>query len=330
MYTSPQTQNSEIAPKGVWQAHVLGQERRLQFSCDPLTYQVVVSALTKIGTDKLIISTGVAGADGAVRPWTHGYAEGDVVQFHKGKANVVDAVLIRDSATGKLTWNKSIVFEKVSSTCNIDNVQNVTSIILAVPQTDQLVVEITCATAAISQSNSWSLIPQGDVYPTLLLDREFYAKSIDPAMLGLPKNAPIMQGADAFDTVGQSGAYMTAIVYGTAGDLSRGTIASPPRQFPLSAWSIYRMDPPEILIIELNDNQMRTKTNLQHICASDIKATLARINLSSLYREGDLRSELLNSSGDALSTIKLSLKNPDISVYQSHNSTWTFSLNLII
>ena len=327
---------TEVAPRGVWSAKIIGQQRRLQFACNPLSQAIVLTDVQPNGTDMMTLRTGVLSpADGLVRPWTHGYVPGDLIQLRKAKSGILANTLqaSSNSDNGNLwEWQTNPSFANIQTPagCNVDaDVSGISAIVEGVPSHDAILLRVTCTTVVLSRSNAWYVVPQADVYPSLLLDNEYYPKSIDPSMLGLPKKTPSAIGPAAFSTIEHDGFYHTAIVFGTAGDLPLGVSSRAPRAFPLSAWSIYRMDPPEILLIELNDKQMKTSTNLQHLCGADIKSTFARINLSSLFREGGLRSDLINSSGEALGAIKLSLKNPDRSPYQMHNASWSFTLNIV-
>ena len=56
---------------------------------------------------------------------------------------------------------------------------------------------------------------------------------------------------------------------------------------------------------------------------------MARLVLSSLHREGGLRSDTQMAAGEALATFSLRLANPDGSPYQMHNAAFTFSLQLV-
>ena len=324
-----QPDGTEVPSKGVWSASIIGQQRRMQFSCDPLPYSILLIDVQGSGNAEITLTTGVIGADGAVRPWIHGYVPGDLLQLRQTDSGVLAASL-QTTSSGLLEWQENPTFGSVTAPvgCDVGTVSRISAIVHSVPRPDQLTLSVSCTTAALGRSNAWLIEPQVP-YPSFLLDKEYYADSIDPCILGLPRKAPSAIGPASFSAIDQKGFALTAIVFGVAGDMPLGMALSAPRIFPLSAWSIYRMDPPEILLIELNDKQMKTNSNLVHISGADIKSTFARINLSSLFREGGLRSDLVNASGDSFCQIKLTLRNPDRSLYQTHNAIWTFTLNVV-
>ena len=322
----------EHAPAGLWTANVLAETRRLQFACDPLPYKVIISQIAP-ATANIVVHTGVVSQDGTVRPWVHGWSPGTLVQFRRwSPSEVANAlkVAVIDEASSSVTWEHGVQVHPSSAgtECLPGSPGAFSTYVDTVPQPDMLSLPTTCMTALLGQG-VWTLEPARDVYPSLFLNRDIYPHCISPETLGLTSKIPLTQGEAAFDNIGTLDKTQLCFSYGTVGDVALSASSAPPLQLPFSAWSIYRFDPPEILIIDLNDRHSKASALMQHVSGNDIKSVFARINLNAIFREGGLRAEVLNTSAEALTTLTLTLRNPDMTLYQTHNSNFTFALNIV-
>ena len=213
-----------------------------------------------------------------------------------------------------------------------------------------LFIEAPSDTAVLHKlrEQAWVLRSQTAVFPSLyfscpggaMLEHNHNSNSesairlgaLAPEMLGLPVPSPnLPSDAVGFDDISDMRRGHAALVWGSVGDVMRGGEAGGIRfrSWPLSSWSVYQFDPPEILLVFLNEGCSKSTSQLRHVAGhKGIVAPFARINLGSLHREGGLRAEVLSHSCEPLNMFRLRFANPDGSTYRMHNSNFRFTLNV--
>ena len=325
--------------QGIWSAKVLRETRQLQFSCDPVSSECFVSSVrTTQGHHLAQITVCTAGG----QPWNPGIVEGQLVslrRFKPGIANGKPSQVLRRVATQVgYDWVEWESFDGSAGVTSIPNIDLVQARVVAAPDGSvdaidrvyTLTLDVGCMLGAlVGDQVTWVLEPIRALYPSLFFGQDF-RHSINPSILGFPPKLPTcnQDGQSCFDALQRQQLRQTAFGYGTAGDVSLSASASPLCTFPISGWSIYRIDPPEILLLELNHNKMKSSMFLQHTDKSNITTPFARLNLSSLFREGGTRAEVYNSSTESLTVFELGLRNPDGSPYQNHGAIFTFTINV--
>lgn len=346
------TTSAQRPPQGVWGAELIGEQRRLRFTCNPRSDMVVL--LKEINADSSI-TFWVRTVDG--RPIGHGFQEGDIVQLRQSTdALVVPKFLVRKEDTVQYDWDPipqttalaptdttlSINLPVISNlpTSNIDERLDGCFILTVKPPQYILVDGVEEGINTCLSKGTWYLCSPKDVYPSLYLDTTTCPGTILPEMLGLPAIVPSSKGESGFMGIAQKGMRQTALVWGTVGDVSlvsqipgcdddTSRPHSPLCAWPLSAWSVYRFDPPEICLVYFNEGRSKGSAFLQHVSGSNVTMPFARINLGSLHREGGLKSEIISTSGEALTVFHLRFANPNGTRYHMHNSWFSFTLNVL-
>lgn len=308
----------ERAPRGVWGATVLGQCRRLRFTSDPLPQCFVGGATIRNGQLQLRTCTG----DG--KWWAHGILPGDWVQFRGVSLPPPRPEAVQEVASLRKPARCEVAggFGEVAVVGDgVDPAE--------APYT--LCVPLHCISVNaldLTADRCWTVCTDTAVYPSFYFDRRYCPRTVHPEMLGLTPHPPQAPGTAGFCSVGRKQSQRLALVFGSVGDTPLSLDSAPLHGFPLSAWSIYRMDPPELLIVELNKGKLKSSLFLQHIHQNNVTAPFARLNLSSLFREGGTRAEIFNSSSDSLSVFNIALRNPDGTTYSMHGGAFTFTLNM--
>lgn len=323
-YISPQTINvpfpsgKDTTPgtRGVWHANVVGTERRLRFSCEPQPEMLVIvdrgvtPASTKASGATILCARVYTITSG--RPWAHGYRKGEVVQLRRrGESDTLPGQLLCPT-TEDYTWVDYNTPSTLSSGSDISLIvsdhdvggYDFSSLWLEVPS-QEIYSQL--------QSHPWILCPPRDIYPSLYLGGD---GSLPPEALGFPPASSL-----SFHATLRQGWRQSALVWGTVGDTRAG--------WPITSWSIYRLDPPEVVLIYLNDHSGKGRSSLTHHIGGELASPMARLVLGSLHREGGLRSETQMASGEALGTFSIRLTNPDGTPYNMHNASFTFSLQMV-
>lgn len=348
-------EHGQRSARGVWSAELIGEQRRLRFTCNPRNDMIVLlKELKELSDGDALVTFWVRTADG--RPVGHGFQEGDVVQLRQRvDLPTMPHFLVRASNTVQYTWNPipqltalassdaafNINFPVMlnSSVSNIDERLDGCFILTVKTPQKILVNGIEESINKCFSRGTWYLCSPKDVYPSLYLDAATCPGTILPEMLGLPSIVPSSKGEAGFMGIGQKGMRQTALVWGTVGDVSLMNHipghddASRPRSsscaWPLSAWSVYRFDPPEICLVHFNEAHSKGSSFLQHVSGSNVTMPFARINLGSLHREGGLKSEIISASKEALTVFHIRFANPNGTRYHMHNSWFSFTLNVL-
>lgn len=332
---TPPSSSLNRPAQGVWGAEIIGEERRLKFTCQPRENMMLVIKDYGDGEDEATFE--VRSGDG--RPVSHGFQDGDVVRLRQQQIRGGDSAQIMQRREGSVLydWNPvaGVPLDEGSAPINVNlRVRGATrnpldACYLLTVETPR-VLTVNGSTAPFKthlRKGLWHVCAPRDTYPSLYFDGEACPGTISPEMLGLPAMVPEDRGSSGFTSTAQSGNRQTALVWGSIGDVSLGN--GPHRAWPLSGWSMYRFDPPEICLIYFNEKHGKGSSFLQHMWGSDVTLPFARINLGSLHREGGLKSEVISTSGEVLTIFHMRIANPDGSRYHMHNSWFSFTLNLI-
>lgn len=344
------TISSQRPAQGIWSAEIIGEQRRLRFTCTPRSDMVIL--LKDINSDSSF-TFWVRTTDG--RPIGHGFQEGDIVQMRRGVAPlVVTKFLKRQGDTVQYNWDPipqstptdttlSISLPVISNSSTSNVVEPLDGCFLLTVKPPQSILIDDGIEESINdcfKKGTWYLCSPKDVYPSLYLDTNTCPGTILPEMLGLPAIVPSSKGESGFTGIAQKGLRQTALVWGTVGDVSLMNqipgcdddvvrLPSPLCAWPLSAWSVYRFDPPEICLVYFNEGRSKGSAFLQHVSGSNVTMPFARINLGSLHREGGLKSEIISTSGEPLTVFQLRFTNPNGTRYHMHNSWFSFTLNVL-
>lgn len=307
-----QTITSSTPPRGVWGIEILGDQRRLQLTCNPQSVLYIHH-----------IGNGLCGMyDMTGHPWVHGYVPGDLIQLQRSPVGIPAQLCIRES-TGSTKWAPNSGDESSSPI-------TLTTMVVPLPEgisplIGNNLINLSLPETSLLGSNNWFVVPSMDIYPSLFFGRK---NSIPQDMLGLPSSIPTVM-EDSFFQLQRNGVHVTALVWGLVGDVAKVSGSNSIRKWPLSSWAIYRFDPPEIVLIYFNKGRSKQSSFLQNVTGSNVTIPFARLNLGSIHREGALKSEILNMSQEPLTLFEIKFCNPDGTNYNMHNSTFTFALNVI-
>ena len=318
------------AAAGVWDADVIGQQRRLRFDCgvgsEALLFVEARRNPCREGAPAALEVKARSYTPTGGRPWSHGATVGQLVQLRcRGVHEALPEKLLRHEGEGSHRWREVEVPSSSSPSPSLTLTLRVAEVGTG-HDVDLLWLEVPSESVAnLMVDGFWYLQPQS-VYPSLY----FGGKGvIRPSMLGLPSEKISRHGEVDFDALAKSpGLCQSALVWGSVGDLGGG--GGVPRSWPLSAWATYHFDVPEIALVVFNERGTKGTTSLQHYAKEDVIMPLARINLGSLHREGGLRSETIVASAEPLTVFGLRILNPDGSIYKMHNANFTFSISVVV
>lgn len=320
------------SPRGVWGVDILGEERRLRFTCDAHPDTWIAPRLLQ-QPDPGVVELDVYSLSG--RPWVHGLHPGDVVQLRRCDMQPRPPALLLRDLTGSLVWQAT---EQVDS-----SVCSALTLVVSDLQTQVNPLDRPSAIAVhgayaggsslvqLIEQGTWFLCPESDIYPSLYTNPYTCPGTISAEMLGL---TPISAPAEPLGPAGTVGfdanPHRRAFVWGTVGDNDLHVSDEfSLHSWPLSSWAIYRFDPPELALVYFNEGRTKGSALLQHVSGGQITTPMARLNLGSLHREGGLRSEFMTASLEPLTTFEVRFANPDGSRYRMHGATFSFTLNVV-